>query len=234
MQSQASSHSDAPLIKLDPQANLTDVYAFIRVRPTGEKVLVCEVSVRPFSETCDGVSYEAFSDDALYSIHIANPATGAQLQRYDFKFSPVDSSGNYKNLNTILRYGRGANKADGSPDAGSIMDVGDNHQNFIQTYTLTRTIGSAATTANMDATGATLKVPPANAGVRTTPYYNNALSITVNGVEPGFAISGASTRAGLDRYTRETVFDLSGGLSGLTTFCGTPRRRVLCRYARYL
>ena len=25
----ASSHSDAPLIKLDPQANLTDVYAFI-------------------------------------------------------------------------------------------------------------------------------------------------------------------------------------------------------------
>ena len=28
----ASSHSDAPLIKQDPQANLTDVYAFIGTR----------------------------------------------------------------------------------------------------------------------------------------------------------------------------------------------------------
>ncbi len=141
--SRASSHSDAPLIKLDPQANLTDVYAFIRDRAPGDRVLVVEVSVRPFSEPGDGVMYEAFSDDALYSIHIANPTTGAQLQRYDFRFSPVDASGNYKNLNTILRYGRGANMANGSPDAGMIMHVGDNHQNFIQTYTLTRTIGNA-------------------------------------------------------------------------------------------
>ena len=39
--SKASSHSDAPLIKLDPQANLTDVYAFIRTRPNGQKVLGC-------------------------------------------------------------------------------------------------------------------------------------------------------------------------------------------------
>ena len=62
----ASSHSDAPLIKLDPQANLTDVYAFIRNRPSGEKVLVVEVNVRPFSEPGDGVMYEAFSSDALY------------------------------------------------------------------------------------------------------------------------------------------------------------------------
>lgn len=105
----ASSHSDAPLIKLDPQANLTDVYTFVRTRASGERVLVVEVSVRPFSEPGDGAAYEAFSDDARYSIHIANPATGAEIQRYDFQFSPVSTNGNYKNLNTILRYGRGAN-----------------------------------------------------------------------------------------------------------------------------
>ena len=83
----ASSHSDAPLIKLDPQANLTDVYTFVRTRASGERVLVVEVSVRPFSEPGDGVMYEAFSDDARYSIHIANPVTGAEIQRYDFQFS---------------------------------------------------------------------------------------------------------------------------------------------------
>ena len=212
----ASSHSDAPLIKLDPQANLTDVYAFIRVRPDGTKVLVTEVSVRPFSEPGDGVSYEAFSDDAIYSIHIADPNTGAQLQRYDFKFSPVSVGGNYKNLNTILRYGRGADIG-GSPDAGPIMNVGDNHQNFVQTYTLTRTVGSSTTVIGTDINQHSMMVPPANAGPRTTPFYNDTTS---PGTNPnfGFAISGASSRATLDRYTRESVYDLSGGFS---TFCGT-------------
>jgi hypothetical protein len=45
----AASHSDAPLIKLDPQANITDVYAFVRQRPSGERALVVEVHVHPFS-----------------------------------------------------------------------------------------------------------------------------------------------------------------------------------------
>ncbi len=219
--SQASSHSDAPLIKLDPQANLTDVYAFIRNRPTAngglEKVLVCEVSVRPFSEPGDGVLYEAFADDALYSIHIADPNTGMQLQRYDFKFSPVDITGNYKNLNTILRYGRGANVG-GHPDAGPIINVDDNHQNFTQTYTLTRTIGSATTTISSDVNGASMKVPPANAGARTTPFYNDTGGTPATNPNYGFAISGATSRATLDRYTRQTVYDLPGSL---TTFCGT-------------
>ena len=216
----ASSHSDAPLIKMDPQANLTDVYAFIRVKPDNTKVLVCEVSVRPFSEPGDGVLYDAFADDALYSIHIADPNTGAQLQRYDFKFSPVGVDGNYKNLNTFLRYGRGANIG-GAPDAGAIMNVGDAHQNFVQTYTLTRTIGSATSTFSADVNQHSLMVPPYNTGARTTPFYDNDEATT--GAMPGspnygFAISGATSRATLDRYTSQTTYDLS---SGLTTFCGS-------------
>src|SRR5262245_30167119 len=81
----ASSHSDAPLIKLDPQANLTDVYSFITQKEDGQKYLVAEVSVRPFSEPGDGVMYDSFSPDALYSIHLANPVTGAEVERYDFR-----------------------------------------------------------------------------------------------------------------------------------------------------
>jgi hypothetical protein len=74
-QTGASSHSDAPLIKQDPQANLTDVYAFLGARyddPT-QKVLNVLVSVRPFSDPGDGVIFERFADDALYSIHITDP-----------------------------------------------------------------------------------------------------------------------------------------------------------------
>ncbi len=210
----ASSHSDAPLIKLDPQANLTDVYAFRR-----GNLLVVEVSVRPFSEPGDGVTYDSFSDDALYSIHIANPITGAQVQRYDFKFSPVSSqNGSYKNLDTILRYGRGAN-INGAADAGPINDVGDAHQNFVQTYTVTKTVTSAKgqnTVTPLSPASMTLMVPPYNTGMRTTPKYNDP--------NTGRAVSGASTNAGLDTYTRETTYTLPAipNVAGQTTvFAGS-------------
>lgn len=197
----ASSHSDAPLIKLDPQANLTDVYAFIRSHPDGKKYLVVEVSVRPFSEPGDGVMYDGFSPDAQYSIHIANPTTGEEAQRYDFRFSAVDvKGGNYKNLNTILRYGRGADLS-GAPDVGPIQVVGDAHQNFTQTYNIIKTANGDSRRIN----GATslLSAPP-NVGMNTTPLYNGP---------DGRAVSGAASRETLDPYTQQTVYDLSNGVT---------------------
>ena len=193
----ASSHSDAPLIKQDPQANLTDVYAFIRQRPSGEKVLVVEVSVRPFSEPGDGVIYDRFANDAIYSIHIANPVTGASLQKYDFRFSAAAPTGGpgLKNPNTILSYGRGT-------EIGPIQTVGDARQNYTQTYTLTRSGAQI---------GRDLKVAPPNVGARTTPSYNDPMT--------GRAISGATSREALDAYTQQTVYDLP---SGISTFAG-PR-----------
>ena len=202
----ASSHSDAPLIKLDPQANLTDVYAFIRQRPTGERALVVEVLVHPFSEPGDGVMYEAFSSDALYSIHITDPNTGVESQRYDFQFSPVGAvGGSYKNTNTILRYGRGT-------EIGPIVTVGDNRQNFTQSYTVSSLISGTRTVLNG---AAPLLVAPPNVGINTTPSYNDA---------NGRAVSGAANRAALDPYTKQTTYDLptTAVPTGFTVFCG-PR-----------
>lgn len=207
---QASSHSDAPMIKLDPQANLSDVYAFIRMRPSGERVLVVEVNVHPFSEPGDGLMFDAFSSDAFYSIHIANPVTGADLQRYDFRFSPVDPKlGNYANTNTILRYGRGAD-INGSPDVGGIQAVGDAHHNFVQTYSVTRAIGTGP---RIPVTTTPLMVAPPNVGPRTTPHYNDA---------DGRAVSGATGRALLDPYTAQTTVDVPFRNTTLTMFAG-PR-----------
>jgi len=197
----ASSHSDAPLIKLDPQANLTDVYAFVSTRPSGEKVLVVSVAVRPFSEPGDGSMYDSFSPDALYSLHITNPATGVEAQRYDFRFSSVTPrGGGYKNSDTILRYGRGT-------EIGPIQTVGDARQNFVQSYSVTRTVGNKKTVLNGPSP---LLVPPPNVGIKTTPLYND---------DAGAAISGATTRAELDPYTFQTTYDLPGGT---TVFAG-PR-----------
>lgn len=205
-QVQASSHSDAPLIKLDPQANITDVYAFIRQRPTGERALVVEVAVHPFSEPGDGVMYDAFSSDALYSIHITDPTTGVEAQRYDFQFSPVGAvGGNYKNTGTILRYGRGT-------EIGPIVTVGDNRQNFVQTYNVSSLIGGNRVSLNA---ATQLLVAPPNVGLQTTPSYNDA---------NGRAVSGALTRATLDAYTKQTTYDLPTAAvpTGFSVFCG-PR-----------
>ena len=185
----ASSHSDAPLIKQDPQANLTDVYAFVGTRHSNpnERVLNVLVSVRPFSDPGDGVMYERFADDARYSIHITNPSTGTTVDRYDFRFSSV--TGGLQNPGTILSYGLGT-------EAGAITTIGDARQNFTQTYTVSK---------NGAVVGTGLPVPPPNVGLRTTPGYNDGTT--------GKAISGATLEAELDPLTRQGIRDLAGGLS---------------------
>jgi hypothetical protein len=186
----AASHSDAPLIKQDPQANLTDVYAFIgtKYNNPGQKVLNVIVHVRPFSEPGDGVIYDRFADDARYSIHITHPSTGRTNIRYDFRFSRVDTG--YKNLKTILSYGLGT-------EAGPIVEVGDARQNYTQTYTVTKVVGNISKVI-----GGGLLTPPPNVGQRTTPAYNDSM---------GKAVSGATTFSALDPYTKQTVYDLPTG-----------------------
>ncbi len=186
----ASNHSDAPLIKQDPQANLTDVYAFIGTKydDPSVKVLNVSLSFRPFSEPGDGDIYERFADDVRYSVHITNPTDGDTALRYDFFFSAVD--GNYKNLDTLINYGVGT-------EVGPIQTVGDNRQNFTQTYNVVRVSGRRTSQI-----GSNLLTPPPNVGSRVTPFYNDA---------NGKAVSGATTLAELDSYTRTTIYSLPTG-----------------------
>ncbi len=195
----AASHSDAPLIKQDPQTNLTDVYAFIgsKYNDPGQHMLNVIVHVRPFSEPGDGVIYDRFADDALYSIHIADPVTGQSVRRYDFQFSSTSTG--LKNRDTILSYGLGT-------EAGPIIDVGDERQNYVQTYRVTKVVeGIKSRKGRKNKTktiGTGLSTPPPNIGNNVTPAYNDAA---------GFAISGASDFSELDAYTSQTVHELSSG-----------------------
>ena len=190
----AASHSDAPLIKQDPQANITDVYTFVgsKYDNPAQQVLNVVVAVRPFSEPGDGVIYDRFADDARYSIHITNPTTGETLIRYDYIFSPVNPAAGpgLKNPNTILSYGLGT-------QVGPIQTTGDARQNYTQTYTVTKVVGNTSTVI-----GQGMQIPPPNVGPNTTPAYNDA---------DGQPRSGAVTFADLDAYTKETVKSLPSG-----------------------
>jgi len=189
---QASSHSDAPLIKQDPQANLTDLYAFVGTKyddPT-VKVLNILVSVRPFSEPGDGGIYERFASDARYSIHLTDPATGEETKRFDFKFSSVTD---VKNPDTILSYGRGT-------EVGPIMKIGDGRQNYTQTYRFAVTPkGKDGPTFEKEE----IPTSPPNVGARTTPDYNGP---------DGKAISGATDISKLDKLTRQAIRELDNGI----------------------
>lgn len=186
----AASHSDAPLIKQDPQANITDVYAFIGTRYNNaqQTVLNVIVQVRPFSEPGDGPHYDRFADDARYSIHITNPSTGETITRYDFRFSAVD--GGLKNLDTILSYGLGT-------EPGSIMNIDDARQNFTQTYRVRKRTDSGTQTI-----GTNLLTAIPNAGGNVTPAYNDA---------NGRVVSGAADFDSLDIYTQQAIQELPSG-----------------------
>jgi hypothetical protein len=193
----AASHSDAPLSKQDPQANITDVYAFVgtKYNDPSVKVLNVLVSVHPFCEPGDGVIYDRFADDALYSIHLTDPTTGGTLRQYDFQFSNSNpkSGPGLKNPNTILSYGRGT-------EVGPIMTTGDARQNFTQFYWVSR---------NGKTICKPLVVAPPNVGGNTTPFYNDV---------DGNPVSGAASFAALDKYTKEAVQTIS---SGEVVFAGT-------------
>ncbi len=186
----ASSHSDAPLIKLDPQANLTDVYAFVGTKYDDPSIEVLNVlaNVRPFSEPGDGPHYDRFSPDARYSLHITNPASGETVLRYDFQFSAVDEG--YKNINTILSYGLGT-----AP--GQIQSIGDAQQNYTQTYSVVRRGNGRESRIAQD-----IVVAPPNVGSNVTALYNDA---------DGRSVSGATSLQELDSLTLQAIQDGSNG-----------------------
>src|SRR6185503_17092206 len=183
----ASSHMDAPLITLDPAANTTDVYAFVRTI-NGVKTLVTALGVYPFEEPGIGPNKYNFDDDVLYEIHIAtgnDVAAGRATFSYQFQFTT-----NYKNRNTILQ-----------SYLGVIQNVDDAAQNLTQTYTVTKVESRRPGRSTLLGMG---KVPPNNQG-NATPFYNQG----DNGENP--AKDGVATAAELDKYTAQGIAQLTDG-----------------------
>lgn len=188
----AASHNDAPLINQDPAANITDVYAWVGLGLGNKKVLNVAVMTNPLEDPGNGVNYYQFADDVLYGIHIAKPDmsggrfSGRPAVTYNFRFGT-----RYRNLGTILSYGLGT-------QAGPIQAPGDARQNLLQRFSVTRVRDGRTTTLATDRL-----VPPPNVGQRTTPGYYD---------DQGRVIRGVSSFGQLDAYTRNTVYNIGGGL----------------------
>jgi hypothetical protein len=182
----ASSHMDAPLITLDDAANTTDVYAFLS-RQNGQKYLTTALAVYPHEEPGIGPNKYNFADDVLYQIHVAtgaDVAAGRATYSYQFRFTT-----RFRNQKTILQ-----------SYLGVINNVADAAQNLIQSYTVTRINHR---TGAVECLGEGI-VPPNNQG-NATPSYNQ----NDDGEQP--ARGGVATEAELDKFTRQSVAELSDG-----------------------
>ncbi|MDQ3001064.1 MAG: DUF4331 domain-containing protein [Fibrobacterota bacterium] len=183
---QASSHMDAPMITLDDAANTTDVYAFLSERD-GKKYLTAALSVYPFEEPGIGPNTFRFDDNVRYEIHVStgkDMGLGRATQTYRFNFKTK-----FRNKQTILQ-----------SYLGVIKTPGDEAQNLMQTYSVTRIDERKGKVVSLGEG----MVPPNNQG-NATPLYNQ----DNDGEKP--AKGGVANSADLDPYTAATVQDLKMG-----------------------
>src|SRR5437867_11019223 len=90
----AASHREAPLMTLDPAADITDVYAFVSydaanvARAAADRKVTLIMNAVPGQEPGSGPNYFAFDDNVLYVLHVDNNRDGvAEDVSYEFEFN---------------------------------------------------------------------------------------------------------------------------------------------------
>jgi Domain of unknown function (DUF4331) len=183
----AASHREAPMIAMDPSADITDTYAFVSydetnlMRPPEDRKVTFIMNVIPGQDPADGPNYFAFGDDVLYRLHIDNDTDGrAGDVVYEFRFTTENRPlGGV--LDTPLAF-VGGSAAPGMPITPGITALdGPGSEGLIrrQTYTVTEVRGSSRTVLFRNQK---LISVPSNVGPSTTagpggmPDYENLAS----------------------------------------------------------
>jgi hypothetical protein len=100
----AASHREAPLMALDPAADITDVYAFVSydrenlARAPADRKVTLIMNVIPGQEPGSGPNYYSFDDEVLYQIIVDNDRSGGGLDDlvYEVRFeTEVRSPGQF-------------------------------------------------------------------------------------------------------------------------------------------
>ena len=147
MPGRASSHREAPLIGNDPQADHTDVYAF--VSPDAPDTVTMIASFNPFEDPAGGPNFFRFGDSVLYEIKVDNTGDGVEDITYQFRFTSQ-----VNNPNTFLYA------------TGPITSLDAATRNMYQTYTVARIEGGRTVF-----TAGPMRTMYDNVGPASTPNY---------------------------------------------------------------
>jgi hypothetical protein len=156
---QAASHREAPLISLDPTADITDFFMFRSYEAGKDDKIVFIMDVIPGEEPSSGPNYFNFDPNVLYAFNVDNNADGkANDVRFEIQFK-TEFRGVNKDLGLFLSYVALPSAIDSLDHPGLGLR---------QTYTVTMVRGDDRTVL-----GKNLIAVPSNVGPRTMPNYES-------------------------------------------------------------
>ncbi len=160
----AASHREAPLISLDPAADITDFFMFRGYSGTDADKVVLIMNTQPGEEPSSGPNYFNFDPSVKYSFGIDNNGDGEDDITLDFQFRN-EIRGAVDALGLPLSYLGGVPNA--VPPITRLDGPGSEGLGLRQKYTITMSgPGSGQTTLARD-----LLAVPSNVGPRTMPNY---------------------------------------------------------------
>jgi hypothetical protein len=176
MPAKAASHREAPLMAIDPAADITDVYAFVSydlaniARAPADRRVTFIMNVIPGQDPADGPNYFNFADDVTYRINIDNDEDGrAGDLVYEFRFKTEDRPvGGPGGLTSPVPYLGNPHIGAPLPGITSLDGPGSEGLTRRQTYTVTEIRGRSRTELF---SGKTLVAVPSNIGPATMPDY---------------------------------------------------------------
>jgi hypothetical protein len=155
----AASHREAPLISMDPTADITDFFMFRSYEEGQDDNIVLIMDVIPGEEPSAGPNYYNFDPTVLYAFHIDNNMDGeAHDVIFEFEFK-TQLRGVIRELDLFLSYVA-------LPPITSLDGEGSEGLGLRQTYTVTM-----IRDGQRRVIGRNLIAVPSNVGPRTMPDY---------------------------------------------------------------
>lgn len=156
----AASHREAPLISMDPEADITDFFMFRSYENGQSDKVVLIMDVIPGEEPSSGPNYYNFDPNVLYSFYIDNNQDGrAHDIRFEFQFKSTVRGIN-KDAGLFLSYVA-------LPPITALDGAGSEGLGLRQTYSVTMVKGNTR-----HVLGEGLFAVPSNVGPRTMPNYD--------------------------------------------------------------
>jgi hypothetical protein len=158
---QAASHREAPLIALDPTADITDFFMFRSYEPGKDDKIDLIMNVIPGEEPSSGPNYWNFDPNVLYAFNIDNNGNGnADNIRFEIRFQNQFRGVN-KDLGLFLSYVA-------LPPITALDGPGSEGLGMRQTYTVTM-----IRNGNRTVLASGKFVVPSDVGPRTMPDYGS-------------------------------------------------------------
>jgi Domain of unknown function (DUF4331) len=175
-----ASHREAPLISLDPPADISDFFMFRSYQPGNADKVALVMNVNPNSEPSAGPNYYNFDPSVAYAFHVDNDRDGrADDVSFEFRFR-TEIRGTVDAADLFLSYVGGAGPF---PPVTALDGPGSEGLGLRQRYEVTMIRGHHRTRI---ARG--LIAVPSNVGPRTMPDYDALSAQGIYEPKPGVKV----------------------------------------------